>query len=127
MNKGSKVVCIDDVFPTWATALYSELPVKDKIYTIRQIDSGLLVQNINSDASVKHTFEGVRSFHVLLEEIKNPIHTDSKKEMGFLITRFREIEPPKAESVSHQVNLTHIKPIKVSPVKPQTRELTPAA
>ena len=37
MQNGSKVVCVDDVFPAWARASYTALPVKGVTYTVRSM------------------------------------------------------------------------------------------
>jgi hypothetical protein len=97
MKIGSLVVCIDDVFPAWAKAIYNDLPVKDKNYKIRAIDYGVDVKGITPNTNQPLSFTGNKTAMVLLEEIKNPIHPVSKKEMGYQLVRFREIEPPKKE------------------------------
>ena len=40
MVKGQKVVCVNDTFPASIRALYQQLPVKDNIYTIREVFLG---------------------------------------------------------------------------------------
>ena len=40
MVKGQKVVCINDTFSPTVRALYQQLPVKDNIYTIREVFLG---------------------------------------------------------------------------------------
>lgn len=93
---GTKVVCIDDDFPAWARATYNHLPSKDTVYTIRHIDQGLDAQEVVKHGSDKDTFKGssplkftgVRTIMILLEEFTNPVHEDTKKEMGFKLERF---------------------------------------
>jgi len=41
MMTGQKVVCVDDVFPPAAKRLYLALPVKDRIYVVRQVSLGV--------------------------------------------------------------------------------------
>ena len=96
---GSKLVCVNDDFPAWARATYSSLPVKDSIYTIRKLDKGLDAKELVKHGSDKDTFKGsdplkftgFATIMVLLEEIHNPIHMDTKKEMGFKLERFRPL------------------------------------
>ena len=40
MVKGQKVVCINDTFSPTIRALYKQLPVKDHIYTVREVFLG---------------------------------------------------------------------------------------
>ena len=40
MQKGHKVVCINDSFSTLVKAIYKQLPVKGKTYTIREVFLG---------------------------------------------------------------------------------------
>jgi hypothetical protein len=40
MVKGQRVVCINDSFTQFVRALYKQLPVKDKTYTIREVFLG---------------------------------------------------------------------------------------
>mgnify|MGYP000322975993 CR=1 FL=1 len=40
MIKGQKVVCVNDTFTPTIRALYQQLPVKDNIYTIREVFLG---------------------------------------------------------------------------------------
>lgn len=124
MKVGSTVICVDDNFPAWARATYNDLPVKDKTYKIRHIDYGLKVDKVVKDSKIPLSFTGFKEVMVLLEEIKNPIHNGSGKEMGFHINRFREVEPPKKEKEKIKVALP-VKPRIVT--KPKTRELVEAA
>jgi hypothetical protein len=40
MVKGQKVVCVNDTFSPTIRALYKQLPVKDNIYTVREVFLG---------------------------------------------------------------------------------------
>lgn len=41
MMTGQKVVCVDDKFPPAVQACYTALPVKDKVYVIRNVLLGV--------------------------------------------------------------------------------------
>jgi hypothetical protein len=86
MQIGSKVVCIDDSFPEEIEKIYTELPKKDEIYTVRDM---ILGKNFNGE-------EG--EVAILLNEISNPMMEElSIHEPAFKQERFREVEPPKAK------------------------------
>ena len=40
MVKGQKVICINDTFPEFVRAIYTQLPVKGKVYTVREVFLG---------------------------------------------------------------------------------------
>lgn len=76
----SKVICINDVFPSDQRlhAYYKKYPVKGKIYTVRDITQA-------------QDYQGESTCAVLLEEIMNPDNDiKGRGEFGFSITRFRE-------------------------------------
>ena len=83
MRQGSKVVCVDDRFPTEILIYYNALPLKDRTYTIRGMGVG-----------ISHTGEP-GEIVVYLSELKNPLSAKPPHpERGFAEWRFREIEPP---------------------------------
>ncbi|MBI5382728.1 MAG: hypothetical protein HZA31_12590 [Opitutae bacterium] len=93
MVKGQKVVCINDSFPQFVRAIYKELPVKDKVYTVREVFLGReKIVNAGDSATVG----------LLLEELRNPpdpFH-QGKQELGFSSERFaplEELPPEEAE------------------------------
>lgn len=73
MRVGSLVELVNDNWPYWCFDLHPVLPVKNKVYTIRDIkpDTG-----------------------IYLEEIISKPHPYFKKEQGFHEKRFRELMPP---------------------------------
>jgi hypothetical protein len=79
---GTKVICVDDRFPIEILIYYTNLPIKDKVYTIRDVEVGV---GLDGEAG---------EIAVTLVEIANP---NSKmpphRERGFKIERFRELEP----------------------------------
>jgi hypothetical protein len=91
MVKGQKVVCINDEFSDIVKALYKQLPVKGKTYTIREVFLGReKVVKAGDSATVG----------LLLEELINPkdfIHKGGQ-ELGFSSDRFAPLEElPDAE------------------------------
>jgi hypothetical protein len=93
MVKGQRVICVNDTFPQIIRALYKQLPVKDKIYTIREVFLGR-----------EKVVKGGESATVglLLEELHNPpdpFH-ETKQELGFSSERFAPLEEVPAEEES---------------------------
>jgi len=79
---GTKVICVDDLFPTSILQYYTNLPLKDKVYTIRDVEVGV---GINGEAG---------EIAVTLVEFANPVsEVPPHRERGFKIERFRELEP----------------------------------
>ena len=97
MVKGQRVVCINDTFTQFVRALYKQLPVKDKTYTIREVFLGR-----------EKIVKGGESATVglLLEELHNPpdpFHA-GQQELGFSSERFALLdELPDAEAVEEEV------------------------
>jgi|SRR5580692_6351661 hypothetical protein len=90
MIKGQKVVCINDKFPQFIHAIYKQLPVKGKTYTVREVFLGReKVVKGGETATVG----------LLLEELNNPpdpFHEGSE-ELGFASERFAPLEELPAE------------------------------
>lgn len=87
VTKGSKVVCIDDRFPTDILIYYSALPIKDKVYTIRDMGVGLNLKGEHGEIVV------------YLSELHNPKSAKTPfPERGFAEWRFQELAPPAEES-----------------------------
>src|SRR5258708_30524942 len=85
MVKGQKVICINDSFSPFVRAIYKQLPVKDQIYTVREVFLGReKIVNGGDTATVG----------LLLEELVNPpdpFH-GGKQELGFSCERFAPLE-----------------------------------
>ena len=81
MIKGQKVVCVNDSFPEIVRAIYKELPVKDNIYTIREVFLGREKIVKGGDSA---------TVGLLLEELTNPPDPFHKgeQELGFSSERF---------------------------------------
>jgi hypothetical protein len=70
------------MFPTSILQYYTNLPLKDKVYTIRDVEVGV---GINGEAG---------EIAVTLVEISNPVSkVPPHRERGFKVERFRELEP----------------------------------
>ena len=83
VRAGSKVICVDDRFPTEIILFYNHLPIKDKVYVVRGMGVGVGLNGQEGEVVV------------YLEGLKNPCSTTPPHpERGFHADRFREIEPP---------------------------------
>ncbi len=84
-ERGEKVVCVNGDFSPSVRRLYRQLPVKDHIYTIRDVGIGRV--RVTSEAGANDV-----SYLVLLEELHNPddpyMPEGRGEEMGFRSDRF---------------------------------------
>lgn len=78
-----KVICINDRFPPGIHQLYTHLPTKGTIYTVRDIVPGI-------------ELSGAATVTVYLAELTNPANPHGI-EYGFHITRFAEIPANQAK------------------------------
>jgi hypothetical protein len=82
MVSGTKVICVDDRFPLEILIYYTNLPLKDKVYTVRDVEVGV---GLNGEAG---------EIAVTLVELANPVsEVPPHRERGFKVERFRELEP----------------------------------
>ncbi len=93
MVKGQRVVCINDSFADFIKAIYAQLPVKGKTYTIREVFLGREKVVRGGDTA---------TVGLLLEELVNPpdpFHA-GQQELGFSSERFAPLEelPPEEET-----------------------------
>ncbi|MDR1789344.1 MAG: hypothetical protein LBR12_03200 [Opitutaceae bacterium] len=99
MVKGQKVVCVNDAFSQFVQAIYKELPVKGRTYTIREVFVGReKIIKGNDHATVG----------LLLEELHNPedpFHAGGQ-ELGFSSERFAPLEELPPEAVRDESELT---------------------
>ncbi len=99
-DKGQKVACINDDFSPTIRHLYRQLPVKDEVYTVREVSIGR--------AKVTSTAGGGNeiSYLVLLEELHNPddpyMHENAGQEMGFRSDRFAPLEEYTEEAEAEE-------------------------
>ncbi|HEY1765999.1 MAG TPA: hypothetical protein VGF85_13830 [Opitutaceae bacterium] len=92
MTKGQRVVCINDTFSALVKALYQQLPVKGRTYTIREVYLGREKVVKGGDTA---------TVGLLLEEVVNPpdpFHVGGE-ELGFSSERFAPLEELPAEEV----------------------------
>lgn len=98
MVKGQKVVCINDTFSPTIRALYKQLPVKDTVYTVREVFLGReKIVKAGDSATVG----------LLLHELTNPpdpFH-QGQQELGFSSERFAPLNeiPAEEEAVAEEV------------------------
>jgi hypothetical protein len=87
---GQKVVCINDDFSATVRHIYKQLPMKDEIYTVRDVRIGRA--QVTSGSGGANDI----SYLVLLEEIANPddpyMAEGASEEMGFRSDRFAPLE-----------------------------------
>ncbi len=101
MVKGQRVVCINDSFADFIKAIYTQLPVKGKTYTIREVFLGREKVVRGGDTA---------TVGLLLEELVNPpdpFHA-GRQELGFSSERFAPLEelPPEEETEDFEVSAT---------------------
>jgi hypothetical protein len=97
MVKGQKVVCINDSFSEFVRALYTQLPVKNETYTIREMFLGRERIVKGGDTA---------TVGLLLDELNNPpdpFHA-GKQELGFTSERFVPVEELPAEESEEEVS-----------------------
>jgi len=95
MIKGQRVVCINDTFSEFIRALYTQLPVKGRTYTIREVFLGREKIVKGGDSA---------TVGLLLQELRNPpdpFHA-TQQELGFTSERFAPLEelPDEEEAVA---------------------------
>jgi hypothetical protein len=97
---GQKVVCINDQFEPWVYDLYTALPKKDRIYTVRSMAAGRSNPkfSVNDDAEIKLT-DAEFDILLLLKELQNPDdpHSSLKQELGFRSERFAPLQADSQE------------------------------
>lgn len=85
-DEGEKIVCINDTFEPFHRAIYRQLPVKGKIYTVRECSLGRLKTGAANPGM---------SFRLLLEELSNDLdpYMDeaNAEELGFRSDRFAPV------------------------------------
>ena len=96
---GQKVVCIDDTFSDEIKSIYTQLPVKSKVYVVRNIRNGVDADTLLMDMRRK------AELSLLVIGLMNPTN-NAGVEAGFLCSRFRSLEEIKnsAEATSEKEN-----------------------
>ena len=97
---GQKVVCINDQFEPWVYDLYTALPKKDRIYTVRAMSAGRSNPkfSVNDDAEIQLT-DAEFDILLLLKELQNADdpHSSLKQELGFRSERFAPLQTDSEE------------------------------
>lgn len=92
MRSGSKVVCLDDRFPTDILVYYNSLPIKDRVYIVRDMGIGIGLDGQPGEVVV------------YLQGLENPCSSvPPHAERGFAQHRFAELEPPAEEAQEAQM------------------------
>ncbi len=78
--KGQRVVCTDDKFKPAIAKMFAQLPIKDRVYTVREVYLGQ--EAPGSDGA---------TCGILLMEILNPVDK-RKRELGFNSERFAPLD-----------------------------------
>ena len=94
---GEKVVCVDDRFHPEIAFLFTALPKKDVVYTVRECDMGRAKW-----VSAQKGWDSV-DMKVLLVELSNPLDPSTLKgcpsELGFAARRFAPLTDVPNEEV----------------------------
>ncbi len=107
MIVGARVICVDDVFPDWVRFVYTQLPVKDRIYTVREVSPGRGVFAVIRDGKIVPNGGGDMKpeIRVTVRELVNPPDPmNSRGELGFNAERFAMIDADEAVTVRELVN-----------------------
>mgnify|MGYP007050447387 CR=1 FL=1 len=100
-QNGQRVVCIDDHFEPWVYDLYTALPKKNHVYTVRAMGTGRSNPRftVTKDAEIKIQAADF-DILILLNELLNPDdpHSSIKQELGFRAERFAPLEEDLAEN-----------------------------
>ena len=88
-SPGQKVACVDDQFPLGIEKLYTALPTKDEIYTIRDLVPGVSLQNSEGEVAV------------YLVELVNPVNRHNV-EYGFNAERFAPLVTDEDEVAEYE-------------------------
>jgi hypothetical protein len=92
MRSGSKVICLDDRFPTDILVYYNSLPIKDRVYIVRDMGIGIGLDGQPGEVVV------------YLQGLENPgSSVPPHAERGFAQHRFAELEPPAEEAQEAQM------------------------
>jgi hypothetical protein len=97
-EQGEKVVCVDDRFHPEIACLFTALPEKGQIYTVRECEPGRAKW-----VSAQKGWDSVE-MKVLLVELTNPVDPSTLKgcpsELGFAARRFAPLETIEEEEES---------------------------
>ena len=94
-QNGQRVVCIDDQFDPWVFDLYTSLPKRNQVYTVRAMGAGRSNPQFSLTDDAKLTISGADfDILLLLVELNNPDdpHSSIKQELGFRAERFAPLQ-----------------------------------
>jgi hypothetical protein len=94
-QNGQRVVCIDDQFDPWVYDLYTALPRRNQIYTVRAMGVGRSNPTFALTEDAKLTISGADfDILLLLVELNNPDdpHSSVQQELGFRAERFAPLQ-----------------------------------
>lgn len=100
-QNGQRVVCIDDQFDPWVYDLYTALPRRNGVYTVRALGVGRSNPQFTIDDDAKLTISGAEfDLLILLDELRNPDdpHSSIKQELGFRAERFAPLQEDLEEN-----------------------------
>jgi len=100
-QNGQRVVCIDDHFDPWVYDLYTALPKRNQVYTVRAMGAGRSNPQFALTDDARLEIQGADfDILILLEELHNPDdpHSSVKQELGFRAERFAPLEEDLAEN-----------------------------
>ncbi len=100
-QNGQRVVCIDDSFEPWVFDLFSSLPKKNSIYTVRSVRPGRSNPNFVVDDDANLSISAAEfDILLLLEELTNPNdpHSSIEQELGFRAERFAPLQEDLEEN-----------------------------
>lgn len=121
MQVGQQVVCVDDQFPKPLAKYYLNLPIKDKIYTVRAVFVGRGVMHPGRESA-----DG--EIGLLLKELINGIDPRNKyqQELGFNSERFRPLRylDPRTENEDELVRVRTA--LKTDPLKEMPLPYSPS-
>lgn len=101
-QNGQRVVCIDDSFEPWVFDLFTDLPKKNSIYTVRSVKSGRSNPQFVVDDDANLSIGGADfDILILLKELVNPNdpHSSIEQELGFRSERFAPLQEDYEENV----------------------------
>lgn len=102
--KGQSVACVNDEFSDFVKSIYRELPVKDGVYTVRDVEPGINENNKDFEIAIR------------LEELTNPLNRAAVPvELAFNAERFvplttgtEEAEEEESEPTKERKELVEV-------------------
>ncbi len=110
MIEGQKVICINDQFTPAIHQMYDQLPVKDVIYTVREVSMGRgKIAVIRNGRYVPNGGVGFPELRILLNELHNPPDPLCiQRELGFNAERFAPLETAEESEERKEVDVLSV-------------------